>query len=79
MNTRTRKIFQDLAAASVKISVFWDVAPYSLIDNNRRFRGSYCRPSSLKCPSVSARINGVSSQNRVILKKKENSGFEMFR
>jgi hypothetical protein len=26
----------------VEISVFWDVAPYSPIEVNRRFRGAYC-------------------------------------
>jgi hypothetical protein len=22
--------------------IFWDVAPYSLVQNDRRFRGAYC-------------------------------------
>jgi hypothetical protein len=26
----------------VKIAVFWDVAPYSLVEIYRRFRGVYC-------------------------------------
>jgi hypothetical protein len=34
-------IFQVLTAASMKMTVFWDVAPCSLVDNGRRFRGTY--------------------------------------
>jgi hypothetical protein len=26
----------------MKMDVFWDVASYSLIDTDRRFRGAYC-------------------------------------
>jgi hypothetical protein len=33
--------FQFLKAASMK-SVFWDVAPCSLVEVYRRFRGAYC-------------------------------------
>jgi hypothetical protein len=33
--------FQVLTTDSTKI-VFWDVAPYSLVQTNRRFRGTYC-------------------------------------
>jgi hypothetical protein len=33
---------QSLTATSMKMSVFWDVAPCSLVGNDRRFRGSYC-------------------------------------
>jgi hypothetical protein len=29
-------------AASMKITVFWDVAPCSLVKIDRRFRGAYC-------------------------------------
>jgi hypothetical protein len=31
--------FQVLTAASTKVTVFWDVAPCSLVENDRRFRG----------------------------------------
>jgi hypothetical protein len=34
--------FQVLAAASMKVTVFWDVAPRSLVEINRRFKGTYC-------------------------------------
>jgi hypothetical protein len=34
--------FQVLTAASMKMTVFWDVAPCSLVDVYRRFRGTYC-------------------------------------
>jgi hypothetical protein len=35
-------IFQTLAAANMKMIVFWSVAPCSLIDVYRRFRGASC-------------------------------------
>jgi hypothetical protein len=35
-------IFQVLTAASMKFRVFWDVAPCSHVDVDRRFRGAYC-------------------------------------
>jgi hypothetical protein len=34
--------FQVLKAASVKMTAFWDVAPCSLVENDRCFRGTYC-------------------------------------
>jgi hypothetical protein len=34
--------FQVLTAASMKMAVFWDVAPCSLVDIGRRFTGAYC-------------------------------------
>jgi hypothetical protein len=34
--------FQVLTAASVKFRVFWDVAPCSHVEVDRRFRGAYC-------------------------------------
>jgi hypothetical protein len=34
--------FQILTATSMKMTVFWDVAPCSLVDNDRRYRGAYC-------------------------------------
>jgi hypothetical protein len=33
--------FQLLTAASMKFRVFWDVAPCSQVDVDRRFRGAY--------------------------------------
>jgi hypothetical protein len=33
--------FQVLTAASVKFAVFWDTAPCSLVEVDRRFRGEY--------------------------------------
>jgi hypothetical protein len=35
--------FQVLTAASMKMTVVWDVAPCSLVEIYQRFRGSYCR------------------------------------
>jgi hypothetical protein len=40
--TPFQTIFQVLTAASVKMTVFWDVAPCSLGEVYRRFRGAYC-------------------------------------
>jgi hypothetical protein len=34
--------FQVLTAASVKVAIFWDIAPSSLVEIDRRFRGAYC-------------------------------------
>jgi hypothetical protein len=33
---------QVLVAASMKITVFWDVGPCGLVEIDRRFRGDYC-------------------------------------
>jgi hypothetical protein len=35
-------IFQVLTAASMVFKVFWDVAPCSHVEVDRRFRGGYC-------------------------------------
>jgi hypothetical protein len=46
--------FQVLKGTRMKMTVFWDVAPCSLVEVYRRFRGAYClhhqsdRPPSLK-------------------------------
>jgi hypothetical protein len=37
---------QVLTAASMKVTVLWDVAPYSLAEDYQSFRGVYCLPSS---------------------------------
>jgi hypothetical protein len=34
--------FQLLTAASMKMTVFWDISPYSLVEVDRRFRDVYC-------------------------------------
>jgi hypothetical protein len=34
--------FQVLTAVSMKMTVFWDVAPCSLVEVYLRFRGAYC-------------------------------------
>jgi hypothetical protein len=34
--------FQFITAASIKMTVFWDVAPCSLVDVYRRFTGDCC-------------------------------------
>jgi hypothetical protein len=34
--------FKVLTAVSTKMAVFWSVAPFSLVEVYRRFRGVYC-------------------------------------
>jgi hypothetical protein len=34
--------FQVFVAASMKVTFFWDIAPCSLVEVDRRFRGAYC-------------------------------------
>jgi hypothetical protein len=34
--------FQDLTAISMKVTVFWDVVPCSLVESDRCFKGAYC-------------------------------------
>jgi hypothetical protein len=34
--------FQVLTAASMKMTLFWDVAPCSLVEIDRHFGGTYC-------------------------------------
>jgi hypothetical protein len=34
--------FRVLTAASLKMTVFWYVAAFSLVDTGQRFRGAYC-------------------------------------
>jgi hypothetical protein len=36
------RTFQVLTAASMNMTVFWDVVPCSLVEIDRRFRGAYC-------------------------------------
>jgi hypothetical protein len=45
----------------MKITIFWDVAPCSLVEIERRFRGAF-----LKRPSVFTRLHGTTSQKTVI-------------
>jgi hypothetical protein len=55
--------FQVLKATSIKMAVFWDVAPCSLIDNGRRFRGTYC----LHRRSVSTRLHEATQKTAIFL------------
>jgi hypothetical protein len=64
-------ICQVPTAASMKTTAFWDVAPCSLVEVDRRFRGVYCLLFhgngliALKRRSTSARLHGVTSQKPV--------------
>jgi hypothetical protein len=35
-------IFQVLAEVSMKVTALWDVAPFSVVEIDRRFRSAYC-------------------------------------
>jgi hypothetical protein len=45
--------FQVLTAASMKVTVFWDVTPCSLVEVYRRFRGACCLHHQGGCPEAS--------------------------
>jgi hypothetical protein len=64
----------------LKMRVFWDIAPCSLVGVDRHFRGTYCfhhqrDESPTKRRSVSVRLHGAISQVTVIFIKKNNSNF----
>jgi hypothetical protein len=52
--------FQVLTAASMKFRGFWDVAPCSHVEVNRRFRGAYCLHHQ---GVVRGNTRGATSQN----------------
>jgi hypothetical protein len=49
--------FQAVTAASMKFRVFWDVAPCSQVDVNRRFRGAYCLHPQIALMMEAVRIS----------------------
>jgi hypothetical protein len=49
--------FQVVTALSLKMAVFWDVAPCSLVEIDQRFRDAF-----LNRHSVSTRLHGTASQ-----------------
>jgi hypothetical protein len=51
--------FQVLTAASIKLTVFWDVAPCSPVETDRRFRGAYCLWAALMMEAVSTSETSV--------------------
>jgi hypothetical protein len=63
--------FRVLMAASINITAFWDIAPWSLVEVDRYFRGAYYlhhhRP--LKRRSTSTRLHGAIFQKAVIFKQ----------
>jgi hypothetical protein len=69
--------FQVLLATSVKMAVFWCVAPCSVVAN-LRFRGAYClhhgrQQLPSKRRSISTRLRGATSQKAAILIRKIKS------
>jgi hypothetical protein len=56
----TKMRFEILTVTSMKMAVFWDVAPCSLIDIDRRFRGAYCHHHQ------GLILHGATSQKTVI-------------
>jgi hypothetical protein len=64
--------FQVLTAMIVKVTVFWDAAPCSLVDNDRRFRGTYCLYyQGDDDGEVSTRLHGATSQKIAVFKRVE--------
>jgi hypothetical protein len=57
--------FQVLTVASMKMTVFWNVALCSLVEVYRCFRGACCLHHQAYCPST--RLHGTTSQKIVIL------------
>jgi hypothetical protein len=43
--------FEVLTAASMKMTVFWYIAPCSLVEIDRRFRGAYCLHNQGSAPT----------------------------
>jgi hypothetical protein len=68
--------FQVLTASSMKMTAFWDMASYSLIEVNRRLRSAYCLrhqgdggsiPLKRRPDFYESRLHGAMSLNAVIL------------
>jgi hypothetical protein len=65
----TQVRFQILTAASIRMTAFWETAPYNLVEVDRRFRGAYCLhhwPTRITCsvpPSNDHVINKVAGQS----------------
>jgi hypothetical protein len=57
-------IFQVLTATNMKMAVLWDVAPCSLVEVHRRFRGACC----LRHHGDQTRLYGATSLTTVIVK-----------
>jgi hypothetical protein len=58
--------FQVLTATSMKMSVFWDVAPCILVDTGRRFRGAYCLHHQGNDTSWGGLLNNVDQLAKLI-------------
>jgi hypothetical protein len=52
---------QALTAASMKMKDFCDLAPYSLAEADRRFRGAYCRRNQGDEEATSTRLHDAIS------------------
>jgi hypothetical protein len=52
----------------IKMAVFWDFAPYSHVEIDRRFRGAYClRAMASEKSVISTRLHGATSQKKVTI------------
>jgi hypothetical protein len=71
--------FEVLTVVSIKMAVFWVVAPCSLVEVFRCFRGACCIALMMEAPSTSetsvnfTRLHGATTQKTAILK---NSQFD---
>jgi hypothetical protein len=68
---------QVLMASSIKMAIFWGVAPCNLLDTDRHFRGAYCLHHQGDCTltmgqvstselSITTTLQGTTSQKTVI-------------
>jgi hypothetical protein len=69
--------FQVLTARRMKMTILYDVAPYSLVDTDQRFREAYRlrhhgdeQQVPLKRRSISTRLHGATSQKTAIFNKR---------
>jgi hypothetical protein len=65
--------FQVLTAVSMNMTVFWDVAPCSLVEIDRRFRGAYCLYHQGRVEAVSTSetsVNLYKATRRNILERR---------
>lgn len=46
----------------LKVAVFWNPGPYSLVETDRRFKGAYCRHHQDNNRSISTKVQIRTSQ-----------------
>jgi hypothetical protein len=65
--------FQIITAASMKMTVFWDIAACSLVEIDRRFRGDFCLGLMMDAVSTSEKsVNFYETARRNIPEDSHN-------